>query len=149
MEMTGASYPSNQPLDGVSLVPLLKGEPVDLSERPLYWHFPAYLQSYAVTDEQRDILFRSRPCSIIRVGDWKLHQYFESGDLELYNLRLDIGEDRNLSESMPEKTQELLAQLDKWRKRLDAPVNSEPNPKFDQALEAGARKGKVKMRPKN
>ncbi|MCH2387604.1 MAG: hypothetical protein MK240_05305, partial [Opitutales bacterium] len=66
-----------------------------------------------------------------------------------YNLRLDIGEDRNLSESMPEKAQELLAQLNKWRKRLDAPVNLEPNPKFDQALEAEARKGKVKMRPKS
>ena len=149
MEMTGTSYPSNQPLDGVSLVPLLKGEPINLSERPLYWHFPAYLQSYVVTDEQRDVLFRSRPCSIIRVGDWKLHQYFESGDLELYNLRLDIGEERNLSESMPEKTQELLAQLNKWRKRLDAPVNLDPNPKFDQALEAEARKGKVKTRPKS
>lgn len=145
-EMTGAALPNGQSLDGVSLVSLFKGETKNLGNRALYWHFPAYLQSYAVTSEQRDILFRSRPCSIIRLGDWKLHQYFEDGGLELYNLRDDIGETRNLAKSMNEKTSELLARLEGWREGIGAPVPTERNPHFDAAAEAEALKAKVKVR---
>ncbi len=145
-EMTGVSLPEDQPFDGVSLVSLFKGERTDLGDRPLYWHFPAYLQSYAVTDEQRDVLFRSRPCSIIRVGDWKLHQYFESGDLELYNLKNDIGETRNLANSMSEKTAELLSQLEAWQKEIGAAIPVAPNPEFDPAAEAEALKAGARTR---
>lgn len=142
IEMTGASLPPGQAYDGLSLVPLLSGAPsASMKERPLYWHFPAYLQAYSVTDEQRDRLFRSRPCSIIRVGDWKLHQYFESGDLELYNLKDDISESRNLAGLQPEKANELLEQLETWRRLVNAPVPTQPNPDFDPALEAKARAG--------
>ena len=144
--MTGSALPEGQALDGVNLAPLLSGEVSSLDDRALYWHFPAYLQSYAVTNEQRDVLFRSRPCSIIRYGDWKLHQYFETGDLELYNLKEDIGESRNLSKRMPEKTTELLARLEGWRQGIGAPVPQEPNPRFDAAAEAKARQAKPKTR---
>jgi arylsulfatase A-like enzyme len=145
-EMTGADLPKGQDLDGVSLVSLFKGETPNLGNRALYWHFPAYLQSYAVTNEQRDILFRSRPCSVIRLGDWKLHQYFEDGGLELYNLRDDIGETRNLAESMNEKTSELLARLEGWREGIGAPVPTERNPLFDATAEATALNGKARTR---
>lgn len=145
-EMTGVDLPKGQAVDGVSLVSLFIGENAGLDNRPLYWHFPAYLQSYAVTDEQRDILFRSRPCSIIRMGDWKLHQYFESGDLELYNLKNDIGETQNLAKSNAEKAKELLTQLEAWRATIGATVPTTPNPEFDATAEAKARQGKVKTR---
>ncbi len=105
--MTGAKLPEHQPLDGVSLMPLLRGEADSLGDRALFWHFPAYLQSYQRTNGQRDLLFRSRPCSIIRHGDWKLHEYFEDGGLELYNLKDDVGEQNNLSGSNPSKAEEL------------------------------------------
>ncbi len=137
-EMSGAKLPDDQPVDGVSLLPILKGEKETFGERPLYWHFPAYLQAYAVWDEQRDPLFRSRPCSIIRMGDWKLHQYFEDGGLELYNLRDDVGETTNLAELNPDKRKQLLAQLKAWRTAVDAPVPTEPNPEYDAAAEAKA-----------
>ena len=135
-EMTGAELPSDQPVDGTSLVPLFKGDRI--GARALFWHFPAYLQSYQRTDEQADPLFRSRPCSIIRAGDWKLHEYFEDGRLELYKLSEDIGESRNLAQSNPKKAQELRAQLEAWRTRTDAPVPSEPNPDFDPEAEQAA-----------
>jgi arylsulfatase A-like enzyme len=139
-EMAGIDPPDDHPLDGVSLVPLLKGERETLGERPLFWHFPAYLQSGPGPPggESRDPLFRTRPCSIIRLGDWKLHQYFEDGGLELYNLRDDIGERRNLAETNPEKMQELLWRLEQWREELGAPVPSEPNPEYDPEAEAAA-----------
>ena len=137
--MAGAKLPTDQPVDGVDLVPLLKGKK-PLESRAIYWHFPAYLQSYAKrSDGQRDRLFRTRPCSIIRHGDWKLHEYFEDGALELYNLRDDIGETKNLAKSNPAKTQELLDMLKAWRREVKAPVPSEPNPKFDAKAEAKAR----------
>jgi arylsulfatase A-like enzyme len=138
-EMCGAGLPEGQPLDGVSLVPLLNGSVDTLGERPLYWHFPAYLQAgRRAGSEARDLLFRTRPCSIIRLGDWKLHQYFEDGGLELYNLRDDVGETTNLAGQMPEKTGELLRRLEAWRERIGAPVPSEPNPEYDAEAEAAA-----------
>jgi len=140
-EMTGTKLPKNQPVDGESLVSLFKGEVKTLGDRALYWHFPAYLQSYSVKNEQRDVLFRSRPCSIIRVGDWKLHQYFEDGGLELYNLREDISESTNLAMKNPQKTRELLKRLEDWRKKVNAPIPTRPNPKYDAAAEAAALKG--------
>ena len=135
-EMTGATLPEKQPVDGKSLLPLFKGG--TLGQRAIFWHFPAYLQSYQRSDEQRDPLFRSRPCGIIRAGDWKLHQYFEDGGLELYNLRDDIGETENLAKSNPEKARQLLAELEAWRAATKAPVPTEKNPKFDPGAERQA-----------
>ncbi|PHS10441.1 MAG: aryl-sulfate sulfohydrolase [Blastopirellula sp.] len=139
-DIAGASLPKNQAGDGLSLLPLLKSEKKTFGHRPLFWHFPAYLQSYGDihNKEQRDPLFRSRPCGIVRVGDWKLHQYFEDGDLELYNLKADIGEANNLAESNPAKTQELLGILETWRKDINAPVPTEKNPQYDAKVEAAA-----------
>jgi len=135
-EIAGAKLLERQPRDGVSLVPLLSGDVESLGDRALFWHFPAYLQGGKT--EQRDLLFRTRPCSIIRVGDWKLHQYFEDGGLELYNLREDIGEANDLAKANPAKTAELLARLEQWRKQVGAPVPSEPNPAYDAEAEAAA-----------
>ncbi|EGF27458.1 sulfatase [Rhodopirellula baltica] len=137
IEMTGAKLPADQPLDGVSLMPLLKQEG-SLADRELYWHFPAYLQSYSVTDGQRDLLYRSRPCGIIRDGRWKLHEYFEDGGLELYDLVADPGESNNLADANPIKTRALHSKLVAWRERIGAPVPTEPNPNHDPASEAKA-----------
>ncbi len=137
-DIAGVSLPKNQPVDGTSLVPLLKGQTEHLPKRGLFWHFPAYLQSYAVWTEQRDPLFRSRPCSIIRYGDWKLHQYFEDGGLELYNLRDDIGETQNLAEDHLDQCQELLKRLQTWQENTNAPIPTERNPKFDADAEREA-----------
>jgi len=136
-EIAGAKLPENHPLDGESLIPLFRGNK-KWPKRALYWHFPAYLQSYQVWDEQRDPLFRTRPCSVIRFGDWKLHQYFEDGDLELYNLREDIGETTNLAKKNPDKTEELLRKLKAWQKEIGAPIPNQPNPKYDPKAEAQA-----------
>ena len=140
-EIGGATLPSKQALDGNSIVPLLRGQtPDQFLNRPLFWHFPAYLQSYGTqwNDEQRDPLFRSRPCSIVRSGDWKLHEYFEDGGLELYNLKEDLGENTNLAKSNPEKAAELHKLLKDWRKNINAPIPTTVNPEYDSAEEARA-----------
>jgi len=116
--------------DGKSLIPLLKGEEKKI-ERPLFWHFPIYLQAYRIKNNQnRDSLFRTRPGSVIRFGKWKLHHYFEDNGLELYNLEKDISEANNLAKKNPEKVKELIEILDKWRDKTNAPIPTNLNPNY-------------------
>lgn len=129
LEAAGAKKPEGKVLDGISLIPLLT-QTGTVKDRSLYWHFPIYLQKG--NSETRDRKFRTRPGSVIRYGDWKLHEYFEDGGLELYNLRDDTGEKTNLAEKYPEKAQELLKRLKAWRKDIGAPVPTELNPKYRQ-----------------
>ena len=130
LELVGMEVPAGKVLDGASLAGLLL-EKEPLAERPLIWHFPIYLQAYRVGgDESRDDLFRTRPGSVIRLGNWKLHQYFEDGGLELYNLTDDLGEQQNLAAERHEKVEELLGVLNNWRASMNAPVPKEPNPDY-------------------
>ncbi len=99
LAMTGQALRPKQHRDGVSLVPLLKRE-ADLHRGPLVWHYPVSLPRH-----------NSEPGSAIRVGDWKYMQYYEEGRRELYNLKDDIGEKKNLAKRMPAKTAEMRAQL--------------------------------------
>jgi arylsulfatase A-like enzyme len=117
--------------DGSNLLPVLSGGVLEM-ERPLFWHFPIYLQAYDIHhNENRDSLFRTRPGSVVRYGDWKLHHYFEEDGLELYNLRKDVGEKKNVAKENPEKTRELFEILDTWRKETGAPIPTEPNPDYE------------------
>jgi len=111
-----------------------------LEPRALFWHFPAYLQANRAAEriESRDPLFRTRPCSIIRLGNWKLHQFFEDRGLELYHLQDDPGETTNLCEKFPQKKKELLSRLQQWQKNIKAPIPNQPNPAYDAQKEQQA-----------
>lgn len=139
LDAAGAKPPKS-PLDGASLVPLLKGES-KLERDAIFWHFPGYLNGPVLRG--RDPVFRTRPVSVIRKGDWKLHLYHEEWQLdggrktldrnnaaELYNLATDPGERKNLAQSLTEKRDELLDDLLAWMKRASARPPSEPNPKW-------------------
>ncbi|MGM0376532.1 MAG: sulfatase [Bacteroidota bacterium] len=130
LEVAGVEQPAGKILDGQSILPILTGNG-RLEARPLFWHFPIYLQTYLKNDTTtQDPLFRTRPGSAIRYGDWKLIQYFENNDMELYNLKEDISEENNLAESNPEKRDELLKMLKDWRKKTNAPVPTKINPEY-------------------
>lgn len=118
-------------LDGNNLSSILEGK-TDTLTRPLFWHFPIYLQAYNVNEnENRDPLFRTRPGSVIRNGDWKLHYYFEDDGVELYNLSEDIGESNNLVLAESEKKDELLSELEHWWKVTKAPIPTTRNPEYE------------------
>ena len=127
LDMAGAARPAGHPLDGESLVPLLRGK--ELKRRAIFWHFPAYLEPY----NDRQWPWRTTPAGAVRQGDWKLIEYFEDRRVELYNLRDDIGETKDLAAGMPKKAKELHGALVRWRTQLNAPVPSQLNPKFDPA----------------
>jgi len=128
LRMTGARAPEGKLMDGESIVPLLMGQS-DFDREAIFWHFPAYLQGKA--EGARDEYFRTRPAGAVRAGDFKLIEYFEDGDLELYNLADDISEQNNLVDSMPEKASELHQLMLAWRKEVNAPVPTELNPEYD------------------
>lgn len=131
LEVAGIKKPQQKVLDGKSILPVLTGNG-KLGERPLFWHFPIYLEAYVKNDTTtQDPLFRTRPGSAIRFGDWKLIQYFENNDLELYNLKEDLGEKSNLAGSNPEKAEELLGLLKQWRTETNASVPKELNPNYN------------------
>ncbi|WP_422926475.1 sulfatase-like hydrolase/transferase [Singulisphaera sp. PoT] len=102
--------------DGVSLVGLLtQGEA--LKPRPLYWHYPHYSNQ------------GGRPGGAIRVGKWKLIEFYETGRRELFDLERDPGESTNLSDVSPERVEELGSQLKAWRDGVKAQTPA-PNPDY-------------------
>jgi arylsulfatase A-like enzyme len=130
LEIAGVEKPAGKILDGQSLIKILEGNGT-MEDRPLFWHFPIYLEAYVKEgDRTQDPLFRTRPGSAMRLGDWKLIHYFENNDFELYNLKEDIAENNNLAETNPEKLNELLVILEQWRKTTNAPVPRELNPEY-------------------
>ena len=124
-------YNESIDLDGEDLTPIFKGE--KLKKRELYFHFPVYLEPYRVQlDSGTDPLFRTRPGTVIIKDNWKLHHYYEDNKFELYDLEKDISESENLSEINKEKKNELLIDLNNWRKTNNAPIPSRLNPYYDQ-----------------
>ena len=122
-------------LDGVDLGPLLRGE--SIAERPLFWHFPAYLQGYGKDLGSPFQYFRTTPCGVVRHQGWKLIEYFEDGALELYNLREDPSEKTNRAGDEPEIRNQLKQLMQSWRKDTNAPVPTEKNPKFKSTERSG------------
>ena len=113
--VAGGRMPTTQVFDGESLLPLFRNVNAKLAREAIYQHFPGYLG--AGVDQ-----WRTTPVSLVQTGDWKLMEFLEDGRLELYNLRDDIGETRNLATSQPEKTRELHAKLVAWRQATNAPM---------------------------
>ncbi|MDZ4401540.1 sulfatase [Prosthecobacter sp.] len=120
-ELGKAAVPEGQPLDGESLVPLFRDSAASLKREAIYQHFPGYLGAGENT-------WRTTPVGLIEVGDWKLMEFFEDGRLELYNLKDDIGETKNLATEMPEKAKELHAKMITWREEIKAPMPTKNTP---------------------
>jgi arylsulfatase A-like enzyme len=138
LQIAGATSPENQPLDGESLVALLKDPSASLQRDAIFQHFPGYL------GEGKE-LWRTTPVGVIQSGEWKLMEYFEDRHLELYNLREDLSERRNLAQQMPTKAQELHARLVAWREQIRAPM---PGPNPTQVRADTERGGLPKEAPK-
>ena len=118
LELAGLPPPKGQILDGVSLVPALRG--TSLPARPrLFWHFPCYVG-------------RATPASAVRDGDFKLIEFFEDGGhVELYNLRDDPNEERDLAASQPARATALAQTLHAWQQETHAAIPREANPAYD------------------
>ena len=121
LEIAGAPKPA-QTLDGESLAPLITGAADKLTRDAIYVHFPGYLEGYGSNQ------WRTTPVGTIQMGDWKLLEFFETGRLELYNLRDDPGEKRNLADTQKDKAADLHGKLVAWRSQVKAPVPTASKP---------------------
>jgi arylsulfatase A-like enzyme len=119
LDMAGLPLKKEQHLDGVSLVPLLKGA-TSIERDALYWHYPHYSNQGGF------------PGGAIRMGDFKLIERFEDGRVHLYDLQNDIGERQDLADQYPERVEQMRSRLHAWYKQVDAkflqprPYNQNP-----------------------
>jgi arylsulfatase A-like enzyme len=114
-----ASVKPRAGVDGMSIVPLLKqtGAP---KREAIFWHYPHYSNQGGV------------PAGAVRKGDYKLIEFYEDGRLELFNLKDDVSEQRNLVQREPAKARELHTLLKRWRASVRA-SEPRPNPAYDPA----------------
>ena len=119
LEMVGIKNTENT--DGLSLVPVLTGDSI-LNREAIFWHFPHYsnhgMQSAG---------------GAVRAGDFKLLEYYDTGKVQLFNLKDDIGEQKDLSKIEVEKTNELKEKLQQWRAKVGAQMMT-PNPEYDPSI---------------
>jgi arylsulfatase A-like enzyme len=92
----GVSVPKDKPLDGVNLIPFVMGKQSGRPHEQLFW--------------------RAGPQHAARLGGWKLVQSSGDGGPMLFNLKDDIGEQRDLAQTQPEKLKELQAAYTEWEK---------------------------------
>lgn len=116
LEMAGVDLMPEQHVDGTSMVPLLTRKD-GYARAPLFWHYPHY-------SNQGDM-----PGGAIRAGDYKLIKRYIDDSYELYNLRSDIGETRNLIDEEPEKAAELIKVFDEYVNKTNAQMMI-PNPDY-------------------
>lgn len=114
LELSGAAKPKHE-LDGESLVPIWKSPNSPLKRGAIFQHFPGYLGAGKE-------FWRTTPVTLVQQGDWKLLEFLEDGHLELYNLKEDISESKNLAAVQPEKAKALHDRLVAWRESIHAPM---------------------------
>ena len=120
-DIAGGKVDSDWKLDGTSLVPTFDGSDLK-DERAIFWHFPGYLDTPVLRG--RDPIFRTRPVTVMRKGDYKLFVYHEEWLLdggasnvpgnravELYYMKNDSGERQELSAAEPSIRDALLAEV--------------------------------------
>ena len=128
----GAMPQEGQILDGVDLLPILKGEASQ--ERAIFWHYPHYGNQGGA------------PCAAVRQGDWKLIEWFEDLRVELYNLEDDLSETRDLANQEPRRVEQLRDALHAWQREVGAKFPA-PNPGYDPAQPSGRAARRPVTRP--
>lgn len=104
-------------VDGISLVPVLRGESPRAEPRAVYWHYPFYPTDYP----------GFTPASAIRSGRYKGIYFYEDDRFEVYDLERDVGETRDLGPVEPDLAERLRASLDTWMESVGA-RRPRPNP---------------------
>ncbi len=133
-DMAGVSLPTVQPVDGVSLLPVLRN-PSEQPDRSTFFHFPLYLGGEEGVNrelpayESGVAMWRAVPSTTIIRGDWKMILFYEYDRYELYNLSEDISEENNLAGQFPEIEKGLLEEIREWVIAVDAPIPNVPNNK--------------------
>ncbi len=112
LQLAGCRAHHSQHLDGVSILPLLKNPKAELNRDTFFWHYPL----------EKPHFLGGRSAGAIRKGKFKLIEFFDTSEVELYNLANDISEQHNLTKDLPDKVTELQKLLTKWRNEVGARI---------------------------
>ncbi len=115
-QIAGIAPPSENSIDGESLVPLLRGTGKPRREA-LFWHYPHYSNQ------------GGKPGGAVRMGDLKLIEWYEDHRVELYDLASDPSESRDLAPNRPADVDRLRSMLARWRESVGAQMMT-PNPEY-------------------
>jgi arylsulfatase B len=102
----GAAVPATTVVDGVDLVPFVRGERAAVPHETIFW--------------------KIKSAAALRRGDWKLMLLAPDFKPQLYNLADDIGETRDLAAAQPELTRELHAAWQAWNRTMPPPARPAP-----------------------
>ncbi len=102
--------PQKVEFDGTSVLGDWQGAKQRKAGRDLHWHYPL----------EKPHFLGGSSAGAIRAGNWKLIEFFETGELELYDLESDLGEADNVAEQHPQLVESLYARLLQWRGRVGA-----------------------------
>jgi arylsulfatase A-like enzyme len=108
LQMAGLPARPAQHRDGESFAALVEGRSRAPRRNAIFWHYPHYHTS------------GHRPAGAVRIGDFKLIEFYEDMHVELYDLRHDPSEQEDLSEKFPERAAKLRKMLHDWRKQVRA-----------------------------
>lgn len=117
LDMTGLPPKPAQHLDGKNFTSVLKGEG-GFDRGPVFWHYPHYPNQ------------GGRPAGAVRSGNYKLIEFYDNGEVELYDLSKDIGEHQDLAREQPDLANKLKQELERWREEVNASMPAK-NPAFD------------------
>jgi arylsulfatase A-like enzyme len=120
LEMAGLPAKPDQHLDGASFAPILRAEG-QLDDHPVFWHYPHYGNQGGT------------PSCAVRLGYYKLIEFYEDGRLELYHLGEDISEVHDIASNHPDLVRYLRGKLRAWRSGAGA-ILPEINPDWDSML---------------
>jgi len=137
VDVVGGKLPVSQMLDGQSYLSLLTGDVSKWQSRALFWHFPGYLGAGA--DQ-----WRTTPAGAMQVGRFKLLEFFEDQRLELYDLKVDVGQRHDLANEQPQRVAEMHARLIAWRQSIAAPMPKRRNNEDAPAKKKGGKAAKTK-----
>jgi len=132
LDICGVEMPPELRLDGKSFAGALRGSPHDRG--PTFCHFPHYTEASGAL-----------PCTWVRSGEWKLLRFFADNEdqtdrFELYNLRDDVSEIRNLAAQETGKVRELNVLIDGFLKDSGAAI-PRPNPAYGKGAAAAEASG--------
>ncbi len=110
--IAGGEVADPEKVEGVDLSPVLTGQG-GLDRDALFFHYPNYAWHKS-----------NRLGSSVRMGRYKLIEYFDDDSVELYDLEQDLGEEKNLATEQPEVADRLLKRLHDWRADVNASLPS-------------------------
>lgn len=117
LSMLNINIPTGKVCEGQDISCLLKGQ--NMEERSIYWYVPHY-SNHGMQS----------PSAAVREGRYKLIEYFENNNVQLFDLENDMKEETNLASVYPDKVSHLRQNIHSWLKNIDAKELS-MNPDYD------------------